>query len=92
MEQKTNRNPHRKYDDQFKSEAIKQVNSGRSVPEVAKALGITDSLLYQWFKKASSLSPNDALDENAQLRKQLKQLETERDILKKALAIFSRVP
>ncbi len=87
--QKTN--SHRHYDVQFKNEAVKQVNSGRSVPEVAKALGINESLLYQWCKKASIPNSSDAIEENTSLRKQVKQLEIERDILKKALAIFSRV-
>jgi len=47
-------------------------------------------LLYQWRKR---LAPNFSARQNSEvelLRKQLKQVETERDILKKALAIFSR--
>jgi len=92
MKQKATEKHRRQYDEQFKQEAVKQVHSGRSVPEVAKALGINDSLLYQWCKRSNSTSSHEVLDEVSQLRKQLKQLETERDILKKALAIFSRVP
>lgn len=81
---------HRKFDDQFKLSAINQVHNGRSVPSVAKALGISDSLLYGWCKKEVSVS-GEKPSELEGLRKQVKQLETERDILKKALAIFSRV-
>jgi len=44
-------------------------------------------VLYKW-KQATRASATD--QELEQLRKQLKQVETERDILKKALSIFSR--
>ena len=89
MEKKSQK-VHRKFDSQFKLEAVNQVNKGRSVPSVSKALGISDSLLYNWCKKGNLL-PLEKPSELESLRKQVKQLETERDILKKALAIFSRV-
>ena len=44
---------HRKYDEQFKQEALKQVENGRSVSSVAQALGISEALLYQWRKRYS---------------------------------------
>ena len=81
---------HRKYDVQFKQEALKQVENGRSVSSVAQGLGISEALLYQWRKRYSQgASPNQTGELDA-LRKQVKQLEMERDILKKALTIFSR--
>lgn len=89
MEKKIKRS-HRKYDLQFKSEAVNQVKSGRSVPSVAKALGISDVVLYHWVKSTSASSVEVSSKSTDDLRKQVKQLETERDILKKALAIFSR--
>ncbi len=66
------------------------MENGRSVSTVAQGLGISEALLYQWRKR---LAPNLSASQNSEvelLRKQLKQVETERDILKKALAIFSR--
>lgn len=81
---------HRKYDDQFKQGALQQVANGRSVSSVAQALSISEALLYQWRKRYSQgVSPNQNTELDA-LRKQVKQLEMERDILKKALTIFSR--
>ncbi len=80
---------HRKYDAQFKHEALRQVENGQSVSYVAQALGISEALLYQW-RKRSSTSQTVNTSEVELLRKQIKQLETERDILKKALTIFSR--
>jgi transposase len=89
MEKKIKKTRHRKYDAQFKQEALKQVENGQSVGSVAQALGISEALLYSWRKRltVSSIIPNTEVD---QLRKQVKQLEMERDILKKALTIFSR--
>ncbi len=81
----------RKYDEGFKSEALRMVNGGRSVPDVARSLGMSENLLYKW-RTESSYSPEESGRdaELEQLRKQLRQVEMERDILKKALAIFGR--
>ena len=79
MEKKISRARHRKYDAQFKEEALKQIENGQSVSAVAQALGISEALLYQWRKRGGvSLSENSS--EVEVLRKQVKQLETERDI------------
>ena len=83
----------RKYDKGFKDEALKMVSNGRSVPDVARAIGIGENLLYKWrTEHQASLPTSDAVvqAENEQLRKQLRAAETERDILKKALLIFGR--
>lgn len=74
------------------------VENDRSVSEVSQALGVGENLLYRWrkgervkqekqlsqFPEASSL-----IQENARLKAALHQAEQERDILKKALGIFS---
>lgn len=91
MEKKNNnKQRHRKFDAQFKQEALKQVENGRSVSTVSQGLGISEALLYQWRKRSVQNSSPNQNSEIELLRKQLKQVETERDILKKALAIFSR--
>ena len=77
----------RKYDDAFKQQALQMLRLGQSVPAIAQTLGIGESLLYKWKQAAR---PSAVDQEVAQLRHQLKQVETERDILKKALSIFSR--
>ena len=77
----------RKYDDAFKQQALQMLRLGQSVPAVAQALGISQGVLYKW-KQATCASAAD--QELEQLRKQLKQVDTERDILKKALSIFCR--
>ena len=89
MEKKIVKTRHRKYDAQFKEEALKQIENGQSVSSVAQALGISEALLYQWRKRGTPPQPGNSSEVEV-LRKQVKQLETERDILKKALTIFSR--
>jgi transposase len=91
--QKKIKSVRRKYDEGFKSEALRMVNGGRSVPDVARSLGMSENLLYKWrTEQKSSYSPEESGRdaELEQLRKQLRQVEMERDILKKALAIFGR--
>ena len=77
----------RKYDDAFKHQALQMMRLGQSVPSIAQTLGISEGLLYKWKQ---ALRPSAVDEEVMHLRHQLKQVETERDILKKALSIFSR--
>jgi transposase len=79
----------RKYDEEFKQQAVTMIRQGQSVRSVAQALGISENLLHQW-KRAARSNQSDAELEVEQLRQRLKQVEMERDILKKALSIFSR--
>lgn len=91
--------PRRQYDSEFKKSAIQLVLNGQSVPSVSQSLGIGESLLYKWRAEVTQVESNKDSQsplaqqryENEMLRKQVKQLEIERDILKKALGIFSRV-
>lgn len=92
QDQQKKRQRNRRYDAEFKASALRLVEGGRSVPSVADSLGIDKSLLYTWRREAEPV-PAEAeaeLSENDRLRKRVLELEQERDILKKALAIFSR--
>ena len=92
----------RKYDREFKVEAVKlTIAGGRTVAEVARNLGISENLLYKWkdkyakdsqyaFPGKGHLKPAD--EELRQMKKSLADVTQERDILKKALAIFSKEP
>ncbi len=91
----------RKYDRDFIVEAVKLVNEGGRVAEVAQNLGITDNLLYAWKRKYDA-DPMNAFpgkghmkpleEENRQLKRELERARRERDILKKAVGIFSKDP
>lgn len=83
----------RRYDETFKTSAVKLVQSGRTIPDVSKSLGIESQLLTRWVKH-SAITPKASTgvsdQEFANMRKYVRQLEMERDILKKALTIFSQ--
>ena len=67
------------------------VRDGRKVSSVAKSLGISTGVLYSWQKQSKlqeSVQPEE--EELKILRKRLREVEQERDILKKAWSIFSR--
>jgi transposase len=79
----------RQYDEEFKANAVRLIESGKTVREVAQSLGVSEGLLQRWKREQYAERP--ALEaENAELRARLRELEQERDILKKALSIFSR--
>jgi transposase len=79
----------RKYDEEFKRQAVAMVRNGQPVRSVAQALGISENVLHRWRRDALD-SQSDSELEVEKLRQRLKQVEMERDILKKALSIFSR--
>jgi transposase-like protein len=69
----------RKYDDEFKQQALTMIRNEQLVRSVAEALGISENLLHQW-KRAARTNQSAAELEVEQLRRQLKQVEIERDI------------
>lgn len=91
----------RKYDSEFKREAVLLVvDQGLTIRETESNLGITHGVLKGWVQKhrdnqntpfvtSDQLSPETELK---QLRKENEQLRREREILKKAVAIFSTDP
>lgn len=97
MQPKNNSLKRRKYDVHFKADVLKMIASGQGVPYVAQALGISEALIYKWKQRAKGeekhLHSNQASEvavENQRLLLRISQLETEREILKKALSIVSR--
>ena len=87
----------RRYDAAFRAEALRLAQESRSTARAARALNVTPQLLYSWqqaVRKASlptsgALSASD-LAEFRRLQTVNTRLEQERDILKKALAIFTQ--
>lgn len=90
----------RRYTREFKLEAVQLVyNRGGKVTEVANSLGIHPNILQRWMREYNddpgySFPGNGRLrtpdEEIHQLKNKLRDVEEERDILKKALAIFSK--
>jgi len=92
----------RRYDRTFKEGAVRLViENGQTLTGTARELGITENMLQRWKKEyledrehafpgKGRMKPEEA--ELFQLKKRISDLEQEREILKKALAIFSRHP
>ncbi len=94
--------PQRTLSTSFKQEAVQLVmTSGKSAVQIAKDLGVSDSALARWVRESRTqpatafpgkghLSPAD--EEMRRLRRENDILRQERDILKKAIAIFTHEP
>lgn len=85
----------RRFSEEFKKSAIAHVQSGESQLSVAKSLVISHKTLNRWFVKAKTQMPEGAVslsEENARLRKALKEREAEIAFLKKAAAYFAKMP
>ena len=91
---KSGSKPRRRYTDEFKREAVQLLIEGGSATEVARRLGLPrTNLLYRWKREMVQESGEVATSLDAQVRElqaELMRVQRERDILKKALAIFSQ--
>jgi transposase len=86
----------RRFSDEFKAETVKMIQkSGRTVGSVSKELGILDTVVRRWLQQAEADGSTDTLspDEKAELqhlRKEVKELRMEKEILRKATASFAK--
>ncbi len=81
------------YTREFKEEAVRLARtSGKSIAQVARELGISDTSLHQWRKELTqhgkeafpgSGSQTPLEEENRRLKRELERVQQERDILKK---------
>lgn len=83
----------RKYSEEFRREAVRVVESGRPLKQIARELGISPGVLRQWCQAAARGAGHPAIpplkEEIRQLRAENERLREERDILKKATAFFA---
>ncbi|EKO3907126.1 IS3 family transposase [Vibrio fluvialis] len=89
---------HKRYPEQFKIEAVKQVTvAGHSVADVAQRLGTTTHSLYAWIKRYGPDS-EEHLHQSAEsaeirrLQKELKRVTEERDLFKKSRGVLRKPP
>ena len=92
MQSEKNTKTRRKYDADFKTEVLRMLASGQTPAYIANALGISENIIYRW--KSANRNGGPAMgkkythltgyltNENQLLRDRVRQLETERDILK----------
>jgi transposase len=91
--------PCRKFTAEQKADAVHiVVQSGKTVHQVAKEMGLTESALRRWVKQAQidqhrdpqgQLTSSERKELN-ELRRNLKRVQMERDFLKKAATFFAR--
>ena len=99
MVKKQQRRKRRVFTPEFRAEAVRLCKVGdRTIAQVSKDLDLTENSLREWVKRAdidAGKGPPDALttaerDELARLRREVKRLSMERDILKAAATFFAK--
>ncbi|OUR88718.1 transposase [Gammaproteobacteria bacterium 42_54_T18] len=87
---------YKQYSKEYKEEAVALVlEQGYSVPKASESLGISPNMLYKWKEKMEEqqkgvLLDGSERDELKRLRKEVKELRMEKEILKKASAFFAK--
>jgi transposase len=91
--------PRRSFSDEFKAGAVSLVlERGKTIAQVAKDLDLTPSCLSKWVEQAQAnrgkstrgTLTTEEKEELARLRKEVRELRLEREILKKAAAFFAK--
>jgi transposase len=84
----------RKYDDEFKRNVVNKVFNGQSVSSISQEIGVNESLIHKWKRAAldngDGITSGAEIAEAAALKKRIRELEQENEILKKAALIFGR--
>jgi len=96
--QSKERRPRRSFSEEFKEQTVRLVlDEGKPIARVARELDLTASALTEWVKRAradrtkgkTGLTSAER-EELAKLKKEVRELKLERDILKKAAAFFAK--
>jgi transposase len=90
------RKPRRQYSEEFKREAVELIRrSGKSKAQISRELGVSGQNISRWWQKYGQVE-NESEEQSVSLeaframQAELQRVKEERDILKKALNIFSR--
>ena len=80
----------KRYDEQFKRDAVNlMTDQGYSLAKASESLGVSQASLSVWKKTLQPQKQTALAAENAMLQKRIRELEMERDILKKAATYFA---
>lgn len=88
--------PRRQYTEEFKREAVELIKrSGKSKAQISRELGVSEQNISRWWQKygpGDNETEEQTVSQEAfnAMRVELRRVKEERDILKKALNIFSR--
>ena len=85
---------YKSYDKDFKKTVVSLYENGKGISEMSREYSIGKSTIDGWIKKFKTITTSTGEttnnDEILKLRKELKEKEIENEILKKAVAIFSK--
>ena len=91
---KSERRGRRRFTEEFKAEAVRMLLDGLSAGSICERLGLSSpNVLYRWKREAIRQGGPAATGLDGRVRElevELRRVERERDILKKALSIFGR--
>ena len=84
----------KKYDEDYKKSIVKLVENGKAIADIEREYGISRKNVYNWKYKYGSITTSTgevtSNDEILKLKKELGQVQMENEILKKAVAIFTK--
>ena len=84
----------KKYDEDYKKNIVKLVESGKPISDIEREYGINRKNIYNWKYKYGNIIKSTGEvtnnDEILKLKKELQQVKMENEILKKAVAIFTK--
>lgn len=84
----------KKFNEDFKKMVVDLYNTGSSVKDLCSEYGVSDVSIYRWIKQYSPIDLEDGTsvtpDDVVKLQKEIRRLQEENDILKKAMAIFAK--
>ena len=85
---------YKNYDEEFKKTLVQLYENGKRLSELSREYGINESTIRPWIKKYGTITTSTGEttnnDEIIKLKKKLHEVEIENEILKKAVAIFSK--
>ncbi len=85
---------YKSYDEDFKKTIVNLYENGKGISELSREYGIGKSTIESWIKKFKTITTSTGEmtnnDEILKLKQKNRELELENEILKKAVAIFSK--
>lgn len=80
----------KRYDKEFKKEVIKRYMGGASIAVLSRETGVGEQTLHNWKNAMVTKEDGEVDREKLAMRKKIRELEMENEILKKAALIFGR--
>ena len=84
----------KRYDEEFKKTIVDLYNSGKGATELSREYGLANSTIYEWVRDYSPIKTDDGEITNNKeikaLKKEIAKIKEENELLKKAVAIFSK--